>query len=99
MKSNAFPEVESLRSEVRQLREAVAELEGRLEEYESEESDAEAENPWGIWPYCWVVSGWDLAQDGFHSFHKNLSDWSLKRHNRRVQQLAQQQEFGELHLT
>jgi hypothetical protein len=94
MKTNALPEVESLRSEVRQLREAVAELEDRLEEFEAEDV-----NPWGIWPYCWVIAGWDFAYSSFHSFHKSLSNWTLKRHNQRIQRLAQHQELGELHLT
>lgn len=94
MKTNALPEVESLRCEVRELREAVAELEGRLEEFEGEE-----ENPWGIWPYCWVIAGWDLAESRFKSLRNNFDTWTLKRHNQRIQRLAKHRELGELHLT
>jgi hypothetical protein len=94
MKTNALPEVESLRCEVRQLREAVAELEGRLEEFEGE-----GEDPWGIWPYCWVVAGWNHAEQGLQEARKSVGNWNLKRHNLRLQRLAQSQELRELHLT
>lgn len=43
----------------------------------------EDENVWDVWPYCWATAAWDLAQDRFHSFHTNLSEWRLARTNRR----------------
>lgn len=41
------------------------------------------ENVWDVWPYCWATAAWDLAQDRFHSFHKNLIYWHQSRVNRR----------------
>ena len=82
MKTYALTEVESLRVEVRQLRESVADLEDRLADFESED---EAENPWGIWPYCYVVAAWNFGRECFHRFHKILVRTQLKRHNLRQQ--------------
>lgn len=47
------------------------------------EPTLEEENLWDVWPYCWATTAWDLAQDRFHSFHKNLHEWRLARSNRR----------------
>jgi hypothetical protein len=83
--------MESLRAEVRDLRETVIELEDHLAEYESED-----ENPWGIWPYCWVVEGWDFSKSSFHSLQQKAEEWSAARRNRRDNH---NQPIGELHLT
>lgn len=96
MKTAALPEIESLRAEVRTLRQSVAELESRIAEYESEE---ESENPWGIWPYCWVVQGWEHSNRHMTSWQHKLDRWVHIRRNRRQQRLAHQQPMGELHLT
>ncbi len=47
------------------------------------EPTLEEENLWDVWPYTWATTAWDLAQNRFHSFHTNLSEWRLARANRR----------------
>jgi hypothetical protein len=94
MKTSAAPEVENLRAQVRELRESVASLENRLAELDEPE-----ENPWGIWPYCWIVAGWNLSGQCFHSFHKSVTKRSLSWRNRRLQRAAKGQEFAGLRLT
>jgi hypothetical protein len=91
MKNSALPEMECLRAEVRDLRESVAELEDRLAEHETED-----ENPWGIWPYCWVVEGWDFSKSSFRSLQQKAEHLSMARRNRRD---IHSQPIGELHLT
>ena len=49
----------------------------------------EEENVWAVWPYCWATAAWDLAQERFHSFHENLTDWHMARINRRNQEKFQ----------
>ncbi|HEX8465766.1 MAG TPA: hypothetical protein VF627_14210 [Abditibacterium sp.] len=95
MKTSAAPEVENLRAQVRELRASVADLEVRLAELEPELD----ENPWGIWPYCWIVAGWNFAAHRFHSFHKNVSKRGLAWRNRRMQRAVEGQEFVGLRLT
>jgi hypothetical protein len=96
MKTSALSEMEHLRSEVRYLRQSVVELESRLALYESED---ESENPWGIWPYCWVVKGWEQSHHQMESLQHRLDRWTTARRNRRQQRAAHQQPIGELHLT
>jgi len=47
-----------LLSEVRELKKAVASLEAKLADQDDGQGDV-----WAIWPYCWVVTGWDRAAD------------------------------------
>lgn len=91
----SYHEVESLRAQVRELRESVADLEDRLADFETQ---AEDEDPWGIWPYCHVVSAWNLGRHQFHWFHRKLSRWELVRRNRRYR-LQNDRPVGELRLT
>ncbi|RYG64238.1 hypothetical protein EON80_19595 [bacterium] len=96
MKSSALTEMDYLRSEVRHLRESVVELENRLAEYESEDED---ENPWGVWPYCWVVQGWQQSERQVGVLQQKWERWNLSRSNQRKVQLAKQKPLTELHLT
>ncbi len=75
------PEVESLRAQVRQLRESVSELENRLADFEA--GDQGDENQWGIWPYCYFVSGWNFGRTQFQHLGRKAGKWSLTRRNRR----------------
>lgn len=56
------PEMEALRAQLRELRQNCQELESRLCDLEDED------DPWGVWPYCWVTTGWQTARKRFHSF-------------------------------
>lgn len=89
-------EVETLRAQVRQLRESVAELENRLADFETEaEND---EDQWGIWPYCYFVSAWNVGRGSFALVSRKLNRWNLARRNRRYR-LQSDAPLGEMRLT
>ena len=89
-------EVETLRAQVRELRQSVAELENRLADFEGE-ADGD-EDQWGIWPYCHVVSVWNLGRASVQQCHRKLGRWNLTRRNRRYR-LQSDAPLGELRLT
>lgn len=89
-------EVESLRAQVRQLRESVSELENRLADFEADAQNDE--NQWGIWPYCYFVSGWNFGRYQFQNLGRKASRWSLTRRNRRYR-LQSENPVGEMRLT
>lgn len=64
MKTQTYSEVEALRAEVSELRATVGELEARINEYEAGDDDR-----WAIWPYSWIVSGWEKTQVCLHTLH------------------------------
>lgn len=51
-----------------------------------EYDEAESDDVWGVWPYCWAISLYNEASDRFHSFHERLDEQKLARHNERSQQ-------------
>ncbi|PQV64550.1 hypothetical protein B1R32_10443 [Abditibacterium utsteinense] len=90
-------EVETLRAQVCQLRHSVAELENRLAAFEGE-YEADDENRWGIWPYCYFVAAWNFTQQSFQSFHKKRSEWNAYRRDGH-QHLQSENQAAELRLT
>ena len=54
--------------------------------FAAKSSEAENEDVWAVWPYCWVIAGHETVTERFHSFHTKLNSWLLAHHNRRVLQ-------------
>lgn len=101
MKTQSVCEIESLRAQVRELQQVVAELEERLAEVESEFAEDENEPVWGVWPYNWAVSGWEMAKNSAHALQIAAKRQSLNRHNTKSKNAAREQMRGEyetLHL-
>ena len=48
--------------------------------------EVEADDVWGVWPYCWAISLYNEANDRLHSFHERLDEQKLARHNQRNQE-------------
>ena len=51
---------------------------------QTQNDEAETDEVWNIWPYCWAIAGHEVATNRLHSFHKKLNVWKLGRHNHRV---------------
>ena len=49
--------------------------------------EQQEEDPWGVWPYVWVVDLHAFSRQRFHSFHGRFIAWRMERHNRRQQKL------------
>ena len=74
MNSSSANEKDELLSEVRELKKAVASLEARLAG-----QDDDVEDVWGIWPYCWVVAGWDRAAEITQGVGQRVASWGNSR--------------------
>ena len=70
------PEMEALRAQLRELRQNCEELESRLCDLEDED------DPWGVWPYCWVNDGWKAVASRFHSLQFGKLRPRLRRRGR-----------------
>lgn len=79
MKSSAAQEIESLRAEVRRLQHEVEDLENRLSE-----NGEPQDNPWNIWPYTWIVAGWQHTVQSWNTLGDRIAIWQLERENLRA---------------
>ena len=70
MNSSSVNGKDELLSEVRELKKAVALLEAKVAGQEEDVDDV-----WGIWPYCWVVSGWDRAAELSRATGRRMVAW------------------------
>jgi len=93
--SNQAVSLQELRDEVEYLNRSVSALQTRLAQVQenakpsqtspSNKSTDQASSPWDVWPYVWVINLNRWQVNRFHSFHENLFERRLAKHNRRAQ--------------